>query len=42
MLYTKGDNSKYFYFVLKGKLEILVDNTQNISASETAASLSGG
>ena len=42
LLYTKGDNSKYFYFVLKGKLEILVDNTfnMNISASETAASVS--
>eukprot|EP00347_Sterkiella_histriomuscorum_P017137 403350523 len=28
LLYTKGDNSKYFYFALRGKLEILVDNTQ--------------
>lgn len=42
LLYTKGDSSKYFFFVLKGKLEILVDNTQamSISASETAASMS--
>ncbi|CDW88486.1 UNKNOWN [Stylonychia lemnae] len=27
LLYTKGDTSQFFYFVLRGRLEILVDNT---------------
>lgn len=26
-LYQKGDDSQYWYFVLRGKLEILVDNS---------------
>jgi CRP-like cAMP-binding protein len=42
LLYSKGDNSQYFYFVLKGKLEILVDNTQHslnsLANAETSSS----
>jgi CRP-like cAMP-binding protein len=34
LLYTKGDTSQYFYFVLRGKLEIVVDNTHMAEGGE--------
>lgn len=30
-LYRKGDSSAFFYFVLKGKIELVVENSQNPS-----------
>jgi CRP-like cAMP-binding protein len=27
-LYKKGDNSEFFYFVLRGKIELVADNSE--------------